>query len=130
MPLMPGVLSPGALVAGTANVTTTNSNVAAPDSAWSAVSQTRLVRARAGRRVLGFTWSSQTGAGRSAARLVLGSISNAATQSFGNFVSDTARGYNAGLEWFGPAGLDCSDGVSVDVVTGTVDVAVYYIDVQ
>ena len=128
MPLMQGLFEPSAAVITTAGITADTTG--GLDASSTATAPTRVLRARAGRRLLGYTWRSTSVAIpiRNAARLVRGDVVNAATQGFGAFESSTGANET---QWFGPAGIDVSDGISVDWVAGSIaDLSLYYIDVS
>ena len=124
MPIIDGIYAPGAAVLSTqAVVADTESGPANTDAA-----NQRFLSAKAGRRVVGFSWKGTTIA-RQAARLVRGANFNAATNWFGAFESETQR-LDAGEQFFGPSGIDCSGGISIDWVAGNFDLSIYYIDVS
>jgi hypothetical protein len=56
-------------------------------------------------------------------------IVNGATANGGTVVApiNLAPGESA-REWYGPGGILCTSGISIDVSSGTVDVELYYID--
>lgn len=85
------------------------------------------VAASAGLRLKGF--SARESAGTAAAatfQIVNGATGAAAGKVF--VVELTAN--ESRSEWFGPEGIDCASGISIDWIAGAVDVYLHYVDVE
>lgn len=94
----------------------TNAAVAADDNA--------TVAANAGLRLLGFSAAESAGTPAVAeAKIVNGATGAAAGKvvDIGLVASDSKQA------WFGPGGIACPLGISIDHVAGTLDITVHYI---
>lgn len=81
------------------------------------------VAAATGLRLIGYTCRESAGTPAVAAF----NIVNGATVSGGTVVAVQELAANGSDKvFFGDAGIDCSSGISIDIVAGTVDVCLYY----
>lgn len=82
------------------------------------------VAAARGLRLMGAAWREVAGSAAAAAfDIVNGATGNAAGKVFP--VEVAANG--SGSVWFGPNGINCPLGLSLNVTAGTVDVILYYL---
>ena len=113
MALMPGINFPGASILTTLSVT-------ADRNAWLAASN--------GRVLLSAHFRSTGTASGALFKMATVDAANVTTASFAYFA--LATGNNGSIDlYFGPGGVDCTQGLSIDHQAGTFDAWVQYIDV-
>ncbi len=113
MALMPGAFFPGASVLTTLAVT-------ADRAAW--------LPAANGRVLLSAHFRSTGTASGSLFKMATVDAANVTTGSFAYFAVATGNFGNIDM-YFGPGGIDCTQGVSIDHQAGTFDCWIQYIDV-
>lgn len=82
-----------------------------------------LVAANTGIFLLGLSWRESAGSAAVATFQVVNGATGAATGKV--FVAEVAAN-GSGWAWFGPQGIPCPLGISIDHIAGTLDVFVYY----
>ena len=81
------------------------------------------VAAATGLRLVG--WSAKESAGSAA--IAEADIMNGASQSGGTVVSSIAIAASRSEQaWYGPEGIDCANGITIDHIAGQLDIAIYY----
>lgn len=85
------------------------------------------VAASAGLRLIGFSARESAGTAAAATFQIVNGATGAAA---GKVFTVELNGDESRSEWFGPNGIDCANGISIDWIAGTVDVYLHYIDVE
>lgn len=107
-----GITGTGIHVAASVDV---NTNVGADVDA--------AVAAAAGLRLVGFACREMAGTAAVASFIIV----NGATGAGGTAVVPVELAANESRsEWFGPEGIDCANGISIDWIAGAVDVHLFY----